>query len=107
VLHFSLESTVQFHWSTRRSFFLTERGRFAQAQRRLLEQVHEQALEASDERYTVADAVRDYVEFVQRHRKSADDTEQKLTAYVLPQLGELIFVAEALGHSDARMVAKH
>jgi integrase len=56
---------------------------FAQAQRRLLEKAHAQALEASGERYTVADAVRDYVDFIRRHRKSADDTENKLTAYVL------------------------
>ena len=56
---------------------------FAQAQRRLLEQAHNQALETSGERCTVADAVRDYVEFMRRHRKSADDTEGKLNAYVL------------------------
>lgn len=56
---------------------------FGQAQRRLLEQVHEQALEASGERYTVADAVRDYLEWMRRHRKTADYAEQTLKAYVL------------------------
>lgn len=56
---------------------------FAQAQRQLLEQAHNKAVEASGERYTVSDAVRDYIEFMHRHRKSADDTEGKLTAYVL------------------------
>jgi integrase len=56
---------------------------FGQAQRQLLEQAHSQAVEVSSERYTVADAVRDYVEFMHRHRKSADDTAVKLNAYVL------------------------
>ena len=56
---------------------------FSQAQRQMLEQAHNQAIEASGERFTVADAVRDYVEFMRRHRKTADDTESKLTAYVL------------------------
>jgi integrase len=56
---------------------------FSQAQRQLLEDAQEKALEASGERYTVADAVRDYLVFLHRHRKSADDTEQKLNAYVL------------------------
>jgi hypothetical protein len=56
---------------------------FGQAQRQLLEQAHSQAVEVSGERYTVADAVRDYVEFMHRHRKSADDTAVKLNAYVL------------------------
>src|SRR6185437_10053734 len=56
---------------------------FAQAQRKLLEQAHSQAAEVSGERYTVAHAVHDYVEFMHRHRKSADDTAVKLNAYVL------------------------
>jgi integrase len=56
---------------------------FAQAQRQLLEQAHNQAVEASGVRYSVSDAVRDYIEFMRRHRKSADDTAVKLTAYVL------------------------
>lgn len=61
---------------------------FSQAQRQLLEKAHEQALDASGQRYTVADAVRDYVDWCRRERKSADDTEQKLNAYVVPHLGE-------------------
>src|SRR5262249_9165330 len=32
--------------------------------------------------------VRDYVDYQRRHRKGAEDTEQKLSAYVLPRLGE-------------------
>ncbi|MGH8327970.1 MAG: tyrosine-type recombinase/integrase [Steroidobacteraceae bacterium] len=56
---------------------------FAQAQRGLLERAHDQALEASGQQYTVADAVRDYVDWLARNRKTSDDTESKLTAYVL------------------------
>ncbi|HEX5461367.1 MAG TPA: site-specific integrase [Steroidobacteraceae bacterium] len=56
---------------------------FQQAQRQLLEAAHEQALDASGERYTVTDAVHDYVDWLHRNRKSAEDTEAKLRAYVL------------------------
>lgn len=56
---------------------------FAQAQRQMLRQAQSQAMEASGEHYIVSDAVRDYIEFMRRHRKSADDTEAKLKAYVL------------------------
>jgi hypothetical protein len=56
---------------------------FGQAQRKILDSAHEQALEASGQRYTVADAVRDYLDWLQRHRKSADATEVMLNAYVL------------------------
>lgn len=34
-------------------------------------------------RYSVADAVGDYVDWLHRNRKSADDTKAKLDAYVL------------------------
>lgn len=59
----------------------TEVLTFAQAQRQLLEQAHKAAVVSA--RYTVADAVRDYLAFVRRHRKSVEDTTNKLTAYVL------------------------
>jgi integrase len=56
---------------------------FGQAQREILDSAHEQALEASGQRYTVGDAVRDYLDWLQRHRKSAEATEVMLNAYVL------------------------
>jgi hypothetical protein len=38
-------------------------------------------MHASGQLYTVADAVADYVEYLRIHRKSADDSEAKLTTY--------------------------
>lgn len=61
---------------------------FAQAQRKALDDATRKAEEASGKLYTVADAVRDYLEHVRADRKSADDTETKLKAYVLPSLGD-------------------
>ena len=60
---------------------------FGQAQRMLLDQARQQVLHSSGQLYSVADAVRDYVDWQRSHRKSAADTEFKLNAYVLPQLG--------------------
>src|SRR5690242_4500004 len=60
---------------------------FGQAQRKLLADATQSALHASGQLYTVAGAVADYVEYLRAHRKSADDTESKLKAYVVPQLG--------------------
>ena len=44
------------------------------------------ALRASVQLYTVADAVTDYVDYLRAHRKSALDTESKLTTYVVHPL---------------------
>ncbi|MGA7540614.1 MAG: site-specific integrase [Steroidobacteraceae bacterium] len=55
---------------------------FGQAQRRILSKAEEQALDASGQRYTVADAVRDYLDWLHRNRKSGDATEVMLNAYV-------------------------
>lgn len=71
---------------------------FGQAQRNVLAAAHEKALHASGKLYTVADAVDDYVDFLRTHRKSAGDTQIKLKAYALPQLGTKR-VAE-LTHAD-------
>ena len=56
---------------------------FGQAQRKILTDAEEQALEASGQRYTVREAVADYVDWLHRTRKSADATEVMLNAYVL------------------------
>lgn len=56
---------------------------FSQAQRRILTQAEEQALEASGQRYTMRDAVADYLDWLHRNRKSAEATEVMLNAYVL------------------------
>jgi integrase len=56
---------------------------FGQAQRKILTDAEEQAIDASGQRYIVADAVRDYVDWLHRNRKSADATEVMLNAYVL------------------------
>lgn len=56
---------------------------FAQAQRKILTEAEEQALEASGQRYTVRDAVADYVDWLHRSRKSAEATEVMLNAYIL------------------------
>jgi integrase len=60
---------------------------FAQAQRKALSEAHERAEHAGGQRYTVADAVREYLEYLSAHGKSASDAAIKLKAYVLPQLG--------------------
>jgi integrase len=60
---------------------------FGQAQRKLLAQARQDALQASGQLYTVADAVKDYIDWQRSHRKSADDSQYKLKAYVLPELG--------------------
>ena len=56
---------------------------FAQAQRQILTEAEDQAIDASGQRYTVRDAVADYVDWLHRNRKSADATEVMLNAYVL------------------------
>lgn len=56
---------------------------FAQVQRKILTEAGEQALDASGQRYKMADAVRDYLDWLRRHRKSGDATEVMLNAYVL------------------------
>jgi integrase len=60
---------------------------FGQAQRRLLDDARQGALQASGQLYTVADAVADYLEYMRAHRKGAEETESKFKAYVLPELG--------------------
>jgi integrase len=61
---------------------------FSQAQRKVLATAKHEAELASGKLYTVADAAKDYVEFMRAHRKSASDTETKLKAYILPKLGD-------------------
>ena len=61
---------------------------FGQAQRKLLSEAHHDALHASGQLHTVADAVSGYVDYLKAHGKSASDAESKLKAYVLPRLGE-------------------
>lgn len=61
---------------------------FGQAQRKLLDKARLQILHSSGQLYSVADAVREYVEWQHSHRKSAKDTESKLKTYVLPKLGD-------------------
>lgn len=65
----------------------TEVLSFGQAQRKALTDAKFAAERASGRHYTVADAVTDYVTYLQAHRKSASDTELKLKAYVLPHFG--------------------
>jgi integrase len=59
---------------------------FAQAQRKVLAGAKRAAEEASGQYYTVADAVRDYLDYIRAHRKSADDAAIKLNAYAVPCL---------------------
>lgn len=56
---------------------------FGQAQRKILSEAEDQALEASGQNYTVRDAVADYVDWLHRNRKSGDATAVMLGAYVL------------------------
>jgi integrase len=56
---------------------------FGQAQRKILAEAEERAIDGSGQRYTVAEAVRDYVDWLHCNRKSADATEVMLNAYVL------------------------
>ncbi len=55
---------------------------FGQAQRKALTEAAEQAIEASGQNYTVGDAVRDYIDWLHRERKSGDATAVMLNAYV-------------------------
>ncbi len=59
----------------------------AQAQRKALEEIQQQARLASGQHYTVADAVAEYLDHQRTHAKSAADAETKLKAYVLHKLG--------------------
>jgi integrase len=61
---------------------------FAQAQRRALERKPK-----PDGPITVRQAVGNYLEFLQHHRKTARDAELRLNAFVLPKLGD-VAVAE-------------
>jgi len=60
---------------------------FGQAQRKLLDDARQQVLHSTGQLYSVADAVKDYVDWQRSHRKGAIDTEAKLKTYVLPDLG--------------------
>ncbi|MEX2149083.1 MAG: site-specific integrase [Steroidobacteraceae bacterium] len=60
---------------------------FAQAQRKALAEAHLQAERAGGKHYTVADAVREYLDHLGAHGKSAGDAAIKLSAYVPPELG--------------------
>lgn len=66
----------------------TEVLNHAQAQDRAKDDKTLENRRGSGQLYTVADAVRDYVEHVRADRKSADDTETKLKAYVISSLGD-------------------
>jgi integrase len=61
---------------------------FGQAQRKLLSEAHQDALEATGQLQTVADAVASYADHLRIHAKSAADAEVKLLAYVVPKLGQ-------------------
>lgn len=61
---------------------------FGQAQRKLLTEAQQEALHASGQLYTVADAAADYVDYLRAHGKSAADTESKLKAYVVARFGK-------------------
>lgn len=61
---------------------------FGQAQRKLLTEERDRAERGSGKHYTVADAVADYVDYLQANSKSPQDTESKLRTYVIQQLGE-------------------
>ncbi|EQD79633.1 integrase family protein, partial [mine drainage metagenome] len=56
---------------------------FGQAQRKILTEAAEQAIEASGQNFTVRDAVADYADWLHRNRKSAEATEVVLNAYLL------------------------
>ena len=60
---------------------------FSQAQRRALQEAHRAAEVADGKHYTVADAVGEYLDYLEAHGKSAADAAIKLKAYVLPELG--------------------
>jgi integrase len=59
---------------------------FGQAQRKVLAAAKHDAMRASGQLYTVADAVSAYLEYLRAHRKTATDTESKLKTYVSPAL---------------------
>jgi integrase len=56
---------------------------FQQAQRRLMSEEHAQAVARSTTGKLVADAVRDYVSYQRLHRKHADESQRRLTVYLL------------------------
>ncbi|HEY4367103.1 MAG TPA: site-specific integrase [Steroidobacteraceae bacterium] len=56
---------------------------FAQAQRKIMAEAKHGAEAASGKHYAIADAVSDYVTWARNNRKSGDDTEKKLAAYML------------------------
>lgn len=56
---------------------------FAQAQRKLLTEAKFQAEADSGKHYSVKDAVDDYVGWLRDHKKSGEDSQVKLKAYVL------------------------
>jgi hypothetical protein len=58
---------------------------FGQAQRKLLTEAHDEALQASGQLQTVADAVASYADYLRTHAKSAVDADLKLKAYVIPR----------------------
>jgi integrase len=60
---------------------------FAQAQRKALLEAQREAERAGGKHYTVADAVAEYLDYLNSHGKSAADSAIKLRAYVLPRLG--------------------
>ena len=60
---------------------------FAQAQRKALVEAQTDAERAGGKHYTVADAVVEYLDYLNSHGKSAEDAGIKLRAYALPQLG--------------------
>jgi len=60
---------------------------FAQAQRKALVEAQREAERAGGKHHTVADAVTEYLDYLNSHGKSAADAAIKLKAYVLPQLG--------------------
>ncbi len=62
---------------------------FAQAQRRALTDATDEAEQAIGLHYTVADAVRDYVEYLKNERHAGENESAKLKAYVVRPLGHL------------------
>ena len=66
----------------------TEVLSFAQAQRKTLIEAQQAAERAGGKYYTVADAVMEYLDYLDAHGKSASDAAIKLHAYVTPRLGD-------------------
>jgi integrase len=59
---------------------------FGQAQRKVLADAKQGALQASGQLYSVGEAVTDYVAYLRIHRKTSKDTASKLKTYVSPEL---------------------